>query len=385
MQRTYVFRLYPKPRQAIALDKTLHACRRLYNACLAQRQIAYADGAPTTRFKQEKQLSELRTNDPQFGAVYCHVLQDVVRRVDLAFQAFFRRVKTGEPPGYPRFRGRDRYDSFTFKQPGNGCIRFEGRKVWLSKVCDGIRLFLHPPILGRIQTVTVLRKASGWYLVVSCDEVPPDPSLIAGNGEIGVDVGLTHFATLSTGEMVENPRFLRGAEGRLKAAQRSLSKKVRGSANRREARRVFSRQWEKVANQRRDFQFKEARKLVQRFGRIAVEKLDIADMVQQNGSRGLHRGILDAAWRGFVSALSSKAEEAGSVVVLVEARGTTRRCSACGADVPKSLSERTHRCACGLEMDRDANAALNILERARTEPPWRCWSAATDETGSPAL
>ena len=167
--------------------------------------------------------------------------------------------------------------------------------------------------------------------------------------------------------------------------QRSLSKKVRGSTNRREARCVLSRQWERVANQRRDFQFKEARKLVQRFGRIAVEKLDITDMVQQNGSRGLHRGILDAAWRGFVSALSSKAEEAGSVVVLVEARGTTRRCSACGVDVPKSLSERTHRCACGLEMDRDANAALNILERARTEPPWRCWSAGTGEAGSPAL
>ena len=329
-------------------------------------------------------MSELRASDPQFVAVYCHVLQDVVRRVDLAFKAFFRRVKAGETPCYPRFRGRDRYDSFTFKQPGNGSVRFEGRKVHLSKVCDGIRVFLHRPILGRIQTVTVLRKASGWHLAVSCDEVPPDPALVAGKGEIGVDVGLTHFATLSTGEQIENPRFLRGAEDRLKAAQRSLSKKTRGSANRREARRVLSRQWERVANQRRDFQFKEARKLVQRFGRIAVEKLDITDMVQR-GSRGLHRGILDAAWRGFVSALSSKAEVAGSVVVLVEARGTTRRCSACGADVPKPLSERKHRCACGLEMDRDANAALNILERARTEPPWRCWSAATDEAGSPAL
>lgn len=365
MQRTYVFRLYPKPRQAVALDKTLHACRRLYNATLSQRQIAYADGHPVSRFDQEKQLSELRVNDPQFGAIYCHVLQDVVRRVDLAFQAFFRRCKAGLTPGYPRFRGRDRYDSFTFKQPGNGCVRFEARKVFLSKVCDGIRIFLHRPILGKMQTVTVMRKASGWYLAVSCDKVPPDPSLVAGKGEVGVDVGLTHFATLSTGETIENPRFLRGARDRLVAAQRSLSKKVRGSANRREARRILSRQWEKVANQRRDFQFKEARKLVQRFGRVAVEKLDITDMIQRNGSRGLHRCILDAAWRGFVSALQAKAEEAGSVVVLVEARGTTRRCSTCGADVPKSLSERTHRCACGLEMDRDVNAALNIVERAR--------------------
>ena len=385
MKRTFVFRLYPKPRQAVALYKTLLACRRLYNACLAQRQIAYADGAPTTRFMQEKQLSELRANDPQFGAVYCHVLQDVVRRVDLAFKAFFRRCKAGETPGYPRFRGRDRYDSFTFKQPGNGCVRIEGRKVFLSKVCDGIRVFRHRPILGRVQTVTVLKNASGWYLAVSCDEVPPDPALVAGNGEVGVDVGLTHFATLSTGETVENPRFLREAEDRLKARQMRVSRKKKGSSNRRKRRQLLSREWENLANRRLNFQFKTARALVQRFGRIAAERLDITDMVQQGRNRGLHRSIADAAWRGFLSALSSKAEEAGSTVVFVEARGTTRECSRCGSSVPKALWERRHRCSCGADLDRDVNAAVNVLNRARTEPPWRCWSASAFEAGSPAI
>jgi len=230
-----------------------------------------------------------------------------------------------------------------------------------------------------------MRKASGWHLAVSCDEVPPDPVLVAGKDEVGIDVGLTHFATLSTGETVENPRFLREAEDRLKSRQRRVSKAERGSINRRKLRRLLSREWEQLADRRRDFQFKTARSLVERFGRIAAERLDITDMVQQGRNRGLHRSIADAAWRGFLSALSSKAEEAGSTVVFVEARGTTRECSACGTSVPKSLREREHRCSCGAVMDRDVNAAVNVLNRARTEPPWRCWSAGAGEAGSPAL
>ncbi len=386
MERTYLFRLYPKPRQMVELERTLGVCRRLYNACLEQRQVAWAHRRPVTRYGQERQLSDVRTDLPEFGAVYSHVLQDVVRRVDLAYQAFFRRCKAGEKPGYPRFRGRDRYDSFTYKQPGNGCVKFGQNRVWLSKVCSGpIRMFQHRPMLGVIQTVTVKREASGWYLAVSCGDVPPDPSLVAGEGEVGVDVGLTHFATLSNGEVVENPRFLREAETRLKRKQRTLSRKKRGSGRRRKARRALCREWERVANRRRDFQFKTARALVERFGRIAVERLDITEMVQSGPSRGLHRSIADASWRGFLNALSSKAEEAGSTVVFVEARGTTRECSGCGKSVPKTLRERVHRCPCGVVMDRDLNAARNILARARTEPPWRVDNGPPIEAGSPAL
>ena len=386
MERTYNFRLYPKPRQEVALQRVLNTCRKLYNACIEQRQVAWAHRRPVSRLDQERQLSGLREELPEFGSVYSHVLQDVVRRVDLAYQAFFRRCKAGQKPGYPRFRGRDRYDSFTYKQPGNGCVRFEQGKLYLSRVCrDGIRMFQHRPTLGTIRTVTVMRKASGWHVAVSCAEVPPDPSLVAGTGEAGVDVGLTHFATLSTGETIENPRFLKAAEARVKSRQRCVSRKRRGSANRREARRVLSREWERLANRRRDFQVKTARALVQRFGRIAVERLAIQDMVQSGPSRGLHRSIADASSRGFLNALSSKAEEAGSTVVFVEARGTTRRCSGCGNSVPKTLREREHRCSCGVVMGRDLNAARNILARARTEPPWRERDAALVEAGSPAL
>ena len=265
-------------------------------------------------------------------------------------------------------------------------MRFEGGKLHLSKVCrDGIRVFQHRPMLGEMATVTVIRKASGWYVAVSCSEVPPDTSLVAGTEEVGVDVGLTHFATLSNGEVVDNPRFLREAQRSLKSKQRCLSRKRWGSQNRRDARQALSREWERLANRRRDFQFKTARALVQRFSRIAVERLDIKEMVQQGTSRGLHRSIADASWRGFLNALSSKAEEAGSTVVFVEARGTTRECSRCGRGVPKTLREREHRCSCGLVMDRDVNAARNILARARTEPPWRERYAVLDEAGSPAL
>ncbi len=385
MQRTFLFRIYPKKHQEASLLRTLHACQRLYNACIEQRQFAWAHRRPVSRYGQEAQLSELRQTDPEFGAVYSHVLQDVVRRVDLAYQAFFRRVKAGETPGYPRFKSRDRYDSFTYKQPGNGCVRFETGKVWFSKVCDGIRMFQHRPIRGTIHTVTVMRKASGWYVAVSCDNVPPDPTLVGGTGEVGVDVGLTHFATLSTGETIENPRFLRRAEDCLKRKQRVVSRKCRGSSRRRKARRALSREWERLANRRKDFQFKQARVLVQRFDRIAVERLDITEMVQKGPSRGLHRSIADASWRGFLNALSSKAEEAGTTVVFVEARGTTRECSVCGQSVPKALWERGHSCSCGTVMDRDVNAAVNILNRARTEPPWRERDAVPIETGSPRL
>lgn len=385
MQRTYMFRLYPKASQVAELERTLAACRHLYNSCIEERQKAWADKQSLTRWQQEAKLSALRRESPEFGAVYCHVLQDVVRRVDLAFKAFFRRCKAGETPGYPRFRAAHRYDSFSFKQPGNGCVKFADGKVSLSKVCANIRMFQHRPIRGKIQTVTIMRKASGWHIAVSCDDVPPDPNLISGSGTVGIDVGLSHFATLSTGEAVSNPRFLAKAEDALARRQRVLSGKTKGSGRYRKARHNLQRAWERISNQRRDFQFKTARSLVQRFDHIAVERLAIKDMVQSNGTRGLHRGIGDAAWRGFLNALSSKAEEAGSTVVFVEARGTTRRCSRCGADVPKPLWERRHICPCGLDMDRDRNAALNILERARTEPSWRAALEPPVEARSPCL
>ena len=405
MRRTFEYRLYPTRKQAAVFDRALWSCRKLYNAMLWQRQLAYHGGTKRSLSlrTQRAQLTDLRTSDPEYGALHTHILQDVAIRLDRSFKAFFRRCKAGEKPGYPRFKGRDRYNSLTYFEASNGSVRIKGGRVSFSKLAENVRVMLHRPIRGTLKTATLRRKASGWYVLFSCDDVPPDPALAAGAGEVGIDVGLTHFATLSDGSTIANPRYQRAAEAALTAAQRRLSRKLRGSNRRRKARAILAGHHEKVHSQRKDFHFKTARALVQRFGFIAVEDLDINDMVQSDGQRSLHRSIADASWGNFLRTLEHKAEEAGATVVRVEPRGTTQDCSGCGAVVHKTLRERVHRCACGLVLDRDLNAARNILQRARhpreghaghipqlsqlarTEPSWRERSVAPVEARSPCL
>lgn len=372
-RRTFEYRLYPSRAQAQRMGEQLVLCARLYNAMLEQRRAAYKASQPTTRFKQERELKDVRTL-PEYGGVYAHVLQDVARRVDLAFQAFFRRVKAGEKPGYPRFRSSRRYDSLTYKEPGNGSVKVQGSRVSFSKLAANVRFFQHRPIQGTVASVTVKRRAGRWFVQFSCNDVPADPTLVAGVGEVGVDVGLTTFATLSTGEEIPNPRYGQRALDGLRRAQRILSRRRKGSHRRRKQARVVARQHAHVAAQRRDYAFKVARGLVQRFSVIAVEDLQIRNMVR---NRSVARSISDASWGTFLSILEAKAEEAGSRVVRVDARNTSQDCSKCGARVRKALSERTHRCTCGLVIGRDVNAALNVLARARTGPSWRVaeWAA----------
>lgn len=363
------------------MDAQLASCQRLYNAMLEQRRLAYKAGKPTSRFKQERELKSVRTL-PEYRDVYAHALQDVARRVDLAFQAFFRRVKNGETPGYPRFRSKDRYDSLTYKEPGNGCVKVDGSRVSFSKLASGVRFFQHRPLRGMIRSVTVKHKTGKWFVLFSCVDVPPDPTLKAGTGQVGIDVGLASFATLSTGKEIPNPRYGKRALARLAEAQRILARRRKGSHRRGKARAVVARQHEHVANQRRDHAFKVARRLVTRYGRIAVEDLQIKNMVR---NRRLARSISDASWGQFIGILRSKAVEAGCVVVSVNPRSTSQDCSACGTSVPKGLAERVHGCACGLVLGRDVNAARNILQRARTGPSWRVANERPVEARSPAL
>ena len=406
MRRTFEYRLYPTKKQAAAFDRALWSCRKLYNAMLWQRQLAFHGYGPKQSlsvYDQKRQLVELRKSDPAYGSLYTHLLQDVAIRLDRSFKAFFRRCKAGERPGYPRFKGRDRYNSLTYFEASNGSVRIKGGRVSFSKLAENVRLFIHRPLAGTIKTATLRRKASGWYVMFSCDDVPPDPALKAGTGEVGIDMGLTTFAMLSTGETIKNPRFARKAEEGLVAAQRRIARKVRGSGNRRKERHVLARHWERVTNQKKDHAFKTARSLVQRFGFIGVEDLDIRDMVQNDEKKSVHRSISDASWGNFLLTLSYKAEEAGTTVVRVEPRGTTQECSGCGTVVHKTLRERVHRCACGLVLDRDLNAARNILQRARhlqeghaghipelpqparTGPPSRRVLYLSVEAGSPCL
>jgi len=276
--------------------------------------------------------------------------------VDLAFKAFFRRVKAGEKPGYPRFRGYGRYASFTFKQSGFELLP-AGKELLISKI-GAVRIVLHRPIQGRVKTLTVQRDAVGnWYACFAC-EVDPQP--LPYNGlAVGVDVGLESFATLSNWMKIDNPRFFRHAEQGLAQVQRLLSRAEKGTPERAKRRKAVQHVHQRIANRRKDFAHKLSRELVNSFGMISFENLTIRNMLQNHR---LAKSISDAAWKQLITYTTYKAENAGRRVVSVDPRNTSRMCSGCGTLVEKSLSVRVHACpVCGLVMDRDENASHNIL------------------------
>jgi len=275
-------------------------------------------------------------------------------RVDLAFKAFFQRVKAGENPGYPRFKERGRYDSFTYKQSG---FNLDGDRLHLSKIGE-VRIVLHRPIEGTIKTLTIRWSSTGkWY---ACFSVEYDPSPAPQKETVvGIDVGLESFATLSNGEKIENPRFFRTDERVLAKAQRKLSKAQKDTPERKKARKIVAHVHKRIVNRRLNFAHQTSRQLVDRFGTIVFEELNITNM-QKN--HPLAKSIADVAWNMFISITGSKAEDAGSRVIQVNPRNTSQMCSRCGMIVAKTLSDRVHSCPhCGLVMDRDQNAAINIM------------------------
>ncbi|MDD2638254.1 MAG: transposase, partial [Methanothrix sp.] len=280
----------------------------------------------------------------------------VQERADLAFKAFFRRVKSGEKPGYPRVKGKGWYDSFAFPQSG---FKLVSGKLRLSKIGD-VKIKLHRPIEGKIKRLTIRRTSTGkWFACFSVEVDDPIKPPWKDGSMAGIDVGLESFATLSNGEKIDNPRFFRSEEKALAKAHRRLSKCEKGTPERRKALKVVQRIHERIANRRYDFAHQISNQLVSKYGLIAFEDLSIKNMLKNHN---LAKSISDAAWRMLVTTTSYKAESAGSIVVLVDPRNTSQLCSRCGLKVPKSLSERVHECPqCGLVMSRDENAAINIL------------------------
>jgi putative transposase len=356
MRRAYVYRLHPTVAQTASLLWRLNRCRELYNACLEERREAFRHGVSVGRYDQSRQLVEVKAVRPEYREIDAQVLQDVVWRVDRAYQEFFRRCKTGKTPGYPRFKGRDRYDSFTHRQTGWKIV--DGRLV-LAGV-GPLKVRWSRDIAGTVKTVTIRRDADQWYVSFSCDL--GDPAVAPKTGpSIGVDVGLEAFATLSTGERIENPRHFRRGEATLAKRQQRLARRQRGSKRRAKARLLVAKAHRKTRNQRRDFHHKTARALVDRYALIAVEDLNIRGMV---ANHSLAKSINDAGWGTFLACLEHKAEGAGVRVVRVNPAGTSQTC-VCGARVEKALSERWHECAsCGLSLPRDQVSAMLILGRA---------------------
>lgn len=358
MRRAFKYRLRTNANQERELATMRETHRRLYNACLDERKTAYeSDGVTVKYTEQSAEFTAARKTNPFYARINFSSAQATMRRLDKAYKAFFRRVKAGEEdPGFPRFKGRDRFDSVEFPSFGDG-IKLNDSKLKIQHVGQ-VPVILHRPIEGRIKTVTIKHEAGKWYAVFSC-ELPDVPILPNDRPPVGIDVGLESFLTASDGKKEPNPRYLKDALPEVRRKARAVSRKRKESKNRRKAKRQLAKVHVRVKNLRKEHHHQTAFKLVRRYGFIVAESLNIAGMLK-NGR--LARSISDAGWNGFLLTLRCKAENAGIAYVEVNARGTSQRCSGCGQTVPKMLSDRWHECPhCGLSLHRDENSAKEIL------------------------
>jgi putative transposase len=358
VRKTFKYKLNPTLQQEQELGRVLGLCRWLYNTALEQRIVAYQRRhVSVSRYQQEAELKEIRAVMPEYAAIHSHVLQDVLARLDKTYQAFFRRVKAGEKAGFPRYQGRTRYHSITFKEFGNGATLDNGFLV-LSKI-GRIAVRWSRLVEGTPKTVTISREADGWYVCFSCADVLIQPLPETGR-ETGIDLGIEAFATFSEGTRIFSPGWYRKAERALRRAQRRVTRCKRGSNRRRKAVTLLANAHQQVKRQRQDFHHKTALALVRQYDTIYHEDLQTANMVRNHH---LAKSISDAAWAAFLSNLSFKAACAGRSVVAVPPAYTSQTCSSCGRMVWKGLSARWHQCPyedCGTSLHRDHNAARNI-------------------------
>jgi putative transposase len=357
LRKTYKEKLRPTAAQERALEDVLWRCCELYNTALEQRITAWQRcHVSVSRYEQEAELKAIRAEFPQYVAIHSHILQDALARLDKTYQAFFRRHSRGEKAGFPRFKGRTRYHSFTYKEYGNGA-RLDNGFLVLSKI-GRISVHWSRQIEGTAKTVTISKEADGWYVAISCADVPVHPLPTTGQ-ETGIDLGLESFATLADGQPIFTPSFYRKAEAYLRRCQRRVARRKKGSQRRAKSVVLLAKAHQHIARQRRDFHHKEARNLVEQYDTIYHEDLRVANMVQNHH---LAKSISDAGWSAFLAILTFKAAGAGKRVQAVNPAFTSQVCSGCGALVSKGLSVRWHACPeCGTSLHRDHNAALNIL------------------------
>ena len=408
MRKAYKYRLYPTRKQAETFQWTLDRCRELYNAALSERKDAYKLHQRTTVYQneqgqcfiaqmeanmkvkditylqQKRDIVEIKAIRPEYNDIHSQVLQDVIGRLDKTYKAMFARLARGEKAGYPRFKGRNRYDSFTYTQGGFSLTH--DNRLCLSKI-GSIQVKLHREIQGTIKTCSIKREVDQWYVVFSCEVAQPT-LLPVVDSEIGIDLGVTHFAALSDETFLESPRLYRKAQADLAVAQQSLARKKRGSHRRKKAVKRVAKLHRKVKNQRADFQHKAARRVVNEHQVIVFEDLQLTNLTKHakpkqdeqgnylpNGAAaksGLTKSMLDNGLGQFVSIVTYKAAEAGRQVYTIDPRYTSQVCSGCGTKgAKKDLSERVHACTqCGIVLDRDTNAAKNILLAWKMPTVW---------------
>lgn len=363
MKKAYQFRIYPNKNQEVILNRTLSTCRHLYNEALDERRRqaelnrikrefqVFPWGKPEWINYEDQQNALPESKTPSQKEVFSQVLQNVLKRLDRSFQNFFRGN------GYPRFKPRNRYETFTYPQKG---FEINDGRLNLSKI-GGIRIFLHREIEGKIKTCTIKKDVDQWYAILTT-EIDREIKKVPVETKIGIDVGLESLLTLSNGEQIEPPKFRRQSEEKLIREQKKLSRKKLGSKNRNKQRIEVARVHRKIRNQRKDFAHKTSRMLVNRFDLIAFENLNIRGMVQNHH---LAKSICDAGWYQLQNFTAYKAEDAGKLAEFCIANGTSQECCICGNREILTLADRVFICSkCGNIKGRDHNAAINIEHRA---------------------
>ena len=358
------YRVFPSKEQERKLSDTLETCRLIYNSLVNDRVFQYETArVSVSRYEQQKMFPLWSKNFPEVKAVHSQVLPNVAVRVDLAFRAFFQRVKGGKTPGFPRVKGKGQYASITYPQSGS---KVGESSVWLSLQGKQtqVKAKLRRALVGTVKTCTVRRYGAKWFACFSVEQ--GEDFLPASTEAIGLDAGLNSFMALSDGTFIDNPRFFRKEE------------KVLAKAGRKQANKVLSRLHERIRNRRHDFVHQTARRLVNRFGVIAVEKLNVKSMVKNHR---LAKSIPDASWSMFRSVLTQKAESAAREVIAVNPADTSQDCSMCGyrpdgleGRTKKKLSDRWHDCPmCTASLDRDSDTWRS--------PCVYAWEVITRKTG----
>jgi putative transposase len=380
LRRSFKFLLRPTAKQRDALTACLEDHRQLYNAALEERREAWRKRrVSVTFYSQSAQLPDIRGADPEGQGRWAAASQQAtIRRLDRAFQAFFRRVEASQSSGYPRFKGRGWFDTVVWPQDGNGCrwdsAPANGQMRVYLKGLGHVRVHAHRKVEGRVKTVSVKREGRRWYVVLSCDDVPDEPLPETG-AAAGIDMGVASFLTTSDGVQIPNPRHLAASAGRLAVAQQALARCKRESNRRRKVRARVAAIHGKVRRQRLDHARKTALWLVRHHDLIAHEDLTIANMTRSASGtaeapgtnvaqkRGLNRSILDAGWGVFLRVLASTAERACRQVIAVNPANTSRKCPSCGHRAKENrVTQADFRCvSCGYAGHADVVGAINVL------------------------
>jgi putative transposase len=379
MRKTFKYRLYPTKLQTTKMNNILEQTRWVYNETLALRKNTWeSEKKSISLYASQIELTKWKSTKPELNEVFSQVLQNAQLRVDLAFKAFWRRCKAGDNPGFPRFKGKGWYHSITYPQAG---FRLHPDGVYLSKI-DRVKIVLHRPVEGTIKTCTVKKTPTGkWYVYFSCETEKPEP-LPKTEKIAGIDLGLITYVQCSDGSKVDKPRFFKEDQKALAQAKRREN-----MTNKPKHKKVLALIHERIKNKREDFCHKTSKKLVDKYDFIAHENLNVKDMLEQ---KKYSKSIADASWSTLIQYMTAKAENAGRVIVAVDPRGTSQRCSQCGIVVPKTIEVRIHSCPhCGFKTGRDLNSALEILrlglESVERPVPRRKAKALVRTHGSPRL